>query len=75
MNPCPCGYFGDPVKECTCSPGMITRYRPTPLCFGDFPARQMAGLRLRSPRVSGPLLDRSAQPFTSFKTLRSLPVG
>jgi predicted ATPase with chaperone activity len=18
MNPCPCGYYGDPVKECTC---------------------------------------------------------
>jgi len=27
MNPCPCGYYGDPVKECTCSPMMITRYR------------------------------------------------
>ncbi len=27
MNPCPCGYFGDPVKECTSSPSMITRYR------------------------------------------------
>ena len=27
MNPCPCGYYGDPVKECTCSPGMISRYQ------------------------------------------------
>ena len=27
MNPCPCGYYGDPVKECTCTLGMITRYR------------------------------------------------
>ena len=27
MNPCPCGYFGDPVKECTCSPGTISRYQ------------------------------------------------
>ena len=27
MNPCPCGYFGDPKRECTCSMGMIQRYR------------------------------------------------
>jgi magnesium chelatase family protein len=26
-NPCPCGYLGDPVRPCTCSPAMITRYR------------------------------------------------
>ncbi|NJD57945.1 MAG: ATP-binding protein, partial [Anaerolineae bacterium] len=26
MNPCPCGYFGDPVKACTCSPGIVTKY-------------------------------------------------
>jgi magnesium chelatase family protein len=27
MNPCPCGYFGDPVKECTCSLAMVSRYQ------------------------------------------------
>jgi len=27
MNPCPCGYYGDPVKECTCSSSAITRYQ------------------------------------------------
>jgi magnesium chelatase family protein len=27
MNPCPCGYYGDPLKECTCSNSMITRYQ------------------------------------------------
>ncbi len=26
MNPCPCGWFGDPFHECTCTPGMIERY-------------------------------------------------
>jgi magnesium chelatase family protein len=27
MNPCPCGYFGDLVKACTCSPGIVTKYQ------------------------------------------------
>ncbi len=27
MNPCPCGYYGDPVKACTCSPGIVTKYQ------------------------------------------------
>ena len=27
MNPCPCGYYGDPVKECTCSNSMVSRYQ------------------------------------------------
>lgn len=26
MNPCPCGWFGDPFHECTCTPGIIERY-------------------------------------------------
>ncbi len=27
MNPCPCGFFGDPRRECRCSPLQIQRYR------------------------------------------------
>ena len=27
MNPCPCGFYGDPVKACTCTPTMIQRYQ------------------------------------------------
>jgi len=26
MNPCPCGYYNDPLKECKCSAGEISRY-------------------------------------------------
>ncbi len=26
MNPCPCGFFGDPMRECHCSPPQIQRY-------------------------------------------------
>jgi magnesium chelatase family protein len=27
MNPCPCGYAGDPVKPCTCSSTLVTKYQ------------------------------------------------
>jgi magnesium chelatase family protein len=27
MNPCPCGFWGDPERECTCLPEQIERYR------------------------------------------------
>ena len=26
MNPCPCGYYGDPTHQCVCTPGQIQRY-------------------------------------------------
>jgi len=27
MNPCPCGYLGDPKHECRCTPTQVQRYR------------------------------------------------
>ena len=27
MNPCPCGYYTDDQKECTCSPSQINHYK------------------------------------------------
>jgi len=27
MNPCPCGYYGDPFKACTCAPSVVSRYQ------------------------------------------------
>ncbi len=26
MNPCPCGYYNHPDKECVCAPGIVQRY-------------------------------------------------
>lgn len=26
MNPCPCGYYNHPTKQCTCAPGAVQRY-------------------------------------------------
>ncbi|MFQ5866688.1 MAG: YifB family Mg chelatase-like AAA ATPase [bacterium] len=27
MNPCPCGFYGDPQRECTCTPFQVQKYR------------------------------------------------
>jgi len=27
MNPCPCGYYGDPFRQCTCPPSIVSRYQ------------------------------------------------
>ena len=27
VYPCPCGFYGDPVKPCTCAPAMVTKYQ------------------------------------------------
>jgi magnesium chelatase family protein len=27
MNPCPCGYYNDPLKPCTCSSQVVTKYQ------------------------------------------------
>ena len=27
QNPCPCGWHGDPERECTCSPALVARYQ------------------------------------------------
>ncbi len=26
MNPCPCGYYNHPTRECTCQPGQVSKY-------------------------------------------------
>src|SRR5690606_41984926 len=26
MNPCPCGYYNHPTKDCVCGPGVVQKY-------------------------------------------------
>ncbi len=58
MNPCPCGYYNHPEKECVCHPGMVQKYlnrisgplldridihiEVTPVAFDDLAARSNA---------------------------------
>ena len=27
VQPCPCGYYGDLLKPCTCAPALVTKYQ------------------------------------------------
>ncbi len=27
LHGCPCGYYGDPFRQCTCPPGLVSRYQ------------------------------------------------
>lgn len=47
-NPCPCGYCGDPEKECTCAPSQIARYRRKI----SGPILDRIDLKIEVPRIS-----------------------
>ena len=61
VYPCPCGYYGDTTKECTCSPSMVTKYQKRisgplldPLRVDTLRAsrRRACPLRVKSSRAS-----------------------
>ncbi len=67
MNPCPCGYLGDPRHECRCTPTQIQRYRARisgPLLdridlHVEAPALALAELRSAQPgEASAPMRER-----------------
>ena len=47
MNPCPCGFYGDPERTCDCTPGEIKRY--TRRISG--PLLDRIDIHIRVPRV------------------------
>jgi magnesium chelatase family protein len=57
MNPCPCGYLGDPVRGCTCSQHSISRYQKKI----SGPLLDRIDIHLEAPRVEfEKLADRRA---------------
>lgn len=66
MNPCPCGYLGDRLRECRCSPAMVQRYRSRV----SGPLLDRIDIQVEAPALSIDEL-RSAHAGESSTTIRS----
>ncbi|MDD3764469.1 MAG: YifB family Mg chelatase-like AAA ATPase [Nevskiales bacterium] len=66
MNPCPCGWFGDPGGRCRCTPDQIQRYRARI----SGPLLDRIDLQLFVPRVEPSALARSEASGESSDTVR-----
>ncbi len=66
MNPCPCGYYSDPTKECTCSPQQVQRY----LSRISGPLLDRIDIHIEVPAVRYRELSSTA-PGESSETIRS----
>jgi magnesium chelatase family protein len=66
MNPCPCGYFGDPERECSCSLGMVQRYQKRI----SGPLMDRFDIHIEVPRVDYEKLtsDRLGEPSEQIRT-------
>ena len=56
MNPCECGYFGDPLVECRCTSERIARYRAR----ASGPLAERIDLHIEVPRQTAELLRAPA---------------
>ncbi len=65
MNPCPCGYFGDSAKPCTCSNTVITRYQKRI----SGPLLDRIDIHVEVPRVAYDKLreDRPGEPSAAIQ--------
>ena len=61
MNPCPCGYYGHPTKQCTCSVNMVHKY----LNRISGPMLDRLDLHIEVPAVDYKSLSDSAKTETS----------
>lgn len=68
MNPCPCGYQGDPSGRCRCAPPEIGKYRGRL----SGPLLDRLDLRVDVPRVTESLWSASAHEVPSAELARSV---
>ncbi|HEV3309679.1 MAG TPA: YifB family Mg chelatase-like AAA ATPase [Chloroflexota bacterium] len=61
MNPCPCGFFSDPGRECTCSQSAILRYQKRL----SGPLLDRIDIHVEVPRVEYEKLTGTSQPESS----------
>jgi magnesium chelatase family protein len=57
MNPCPCGYLGDPQGKCRCTAEQVQRYRARL----SGPLLDRLDLHVEVPRIPAPLLQASSE--------------
>lgn len=65
MNPCPCGYFGDTLRQCTCAPAAISSYQKRI----SGPLLDRIDIHLKVPRVDYQKLSEKRAGETS-ETIR-----
>jgi magnesium chelatase family protein len=65
MNPCPCGYRGEPARECTCDDASVRRYRSKV----SGPLLDRIDLHVPVPPVPWEALTRGPNPGVSESTL------
>jgi magnesium chelatase family protein len=66
MNPCPCGYLGDPKHECRCAPAQVQRYRARI----SGPLLDRIDLHVEAPALTIAELrnDRPGEPSAAIRT-------
>lgn len=82
-NPCPCGYLGDRVKSCTCSPNQITNYigkLSGPLLdridiHVELSRLTQDEIKMLSRNVQKPSLDSLDLPLGLTKTIRDRAIA
>ena len=65
VYPCPCGYYGDSLKPCTCAPAMVTKYQKRI----SGPLLDRIDIHIEVPRVDYEKLsgDRMGEPSTNIR--------